>query len=180
MKLHLGCGKRNFGSEWIHIDVGSYPHLQSHDIVNLPFDDNTCDLIYSSHVIAYFDRQEAETVLKEWYRVLKPNGICRIATSDFEVMAKLYFANLYPLDSFLGPMYGKMSPIGLAQCIYEKTVYDFVSLKKILKLAGFRHVQRYDWKDTDHGQFDDHSQCYLPHMDKENGTLISLNVEGAK
>jgi hypothetical protein len=29
-------------------------------------------------------------------------------------------------------------------------------------------------------EFDDHSQAYLPHMDKENGTLISLNIEAVK
>jgi len=27
---------------------------------------------------------------------------------------------------------------------------------------------------------DDHSQAYLPHMDKENGILISLNIEATK
>ena len=33
------------------------------------------------------------------------------------------------------------------------------------------------WRETEHSQFDDHSQAYVPHMDKENGVLISLNVE---
>lgn len=28
MKLHLGCGKRDFGPEWISIDGGDYPHLK--------------------------------------------------------------------------------------------------------------------------------------------------------
>jgi hypothetical protein len=27
---------------------------------------------------------------------------------------------------------------------------------------------------------DDYSQSYLPHMDKENGTLMSLNLEAVK
>ena len=36
------------------------------------------------------------------------------------------------------------------------------------------------WEETEHAQFDDHSQAYLPHMDKENGTLMSLNVECIK
>ena len=38
----------------------------------------------------------------------------------------------------------------------------------------------YDWEQTEHSKFDDHSQAYIPHMDKENGTLISLNVECIK
>ena len=46
--------------------------------------------------------------------------------------------------------------------------------------VGFKNVERYDWRETEHAEFDDHSQAYLPHMDKENGTLISLNVECTK
>ena len=36
MKLNIGCGKRNFGESWIHIDGSNYKHIHSHDIVNLP------------------------------------------------------------------------------------------------------------------------------------------------
>ena len=64
--------------------------------------------------------------------------------------------------------------------IYHKTVYDFSSLNSILKKCGFIKVDYYNWKETDHSNFDDHSQAYIPHMDKENGTLISLNVEAVK
>ena len=38
----------------------------------------------------------------------------------------------------------------------------------------------WDWRKTEHSQFDDHSQAYLPKMNKEHGTLISLNVEAIK
>ena len=46
MKLHLGCSIKSFGDDWIHIDGSNYPHIHSHDIVNLPFEENTVDLIY--------------------------------------------------------------------------------------------------------------------------------------
>ena len=124
MKINLGCGKRNFGKDWIHIDGGDYEHLHSKDIRKLPLEDGVADLIYASHVIEYFDREEIVPILKEWHRVLKPDGILRLAVPDFAVMAKLY--------------------------------------------------------ETNHSHCDDHSQAYLPHMDKNNGILISLNVECAK
>ena len=82
------------------------------------------------------------------------------------------------LSKFLGPLYGKM-PMG-NKTIYHKTVYDFLDLEKVLKSCNFREVRKYDWQDTEHAQFDDHSQAYIPHMDKENGTLISLNIEAVK
>jgi hypothetical protein len=59
-------------------------------------------------------------------------------------------------------------------------VYDYESLESILKESNFVNVSRYDWRETEHAHHDDHSQAYIPHMDKENGTLISLNVEAFK
>ena len=37
VKLSLGCGKRDFGSDWIHIDGGDYDHLDFYDITNVSF-----------------------------------------------------------------------------------------------------------------------------------------------
>ena len=50
IKINLGCGWRNFGSDWIHIDGGDYDHLDYKDITKLEFDDNSVELIYVSHV----------------------------------------------------------------------------------------------------------------------------------
>ena len=44
----------------------------------------------------------------------------------------------------------------------------------------FNNVRKWDFTKTEHSQHDDHSQAFLPHMDKENGTLISLNIEAIK
>lgn len=178
LKLNLGCGWRNFGENWMHIDGGDYPHLHSKDIVNLPFEDSSVDLIYASHVLEYFDREEAKGLLKKWYTKLKPEGIIRLAVPDFTRMVDLYLHQSYPLSKFLGPLYGKMC-MG-QETIYHKTVYDFQELESLLKNCNFKQIRRYNWQETEHAEFDDHSQAYIPHMEKENGTLISLNVEATK
>jgi len=178
VKLHLGCGWRNFGKDWLHVDDGDYEHLDIKcNVAKLELPDNYADLIYASHVIAYFDRAEILDVLKEWYRVLKPGGTLRLATPDFEAMSMLYVRGL-PLSKILGPMYGKMPMDKFT--IYHKTVYDFKSLEEVLLSSGFKNVNKYDWQQTEHSQFDDHSQAYIPHMDKDDGVLISLNVECIK
>ena len=64
--------------------------------------------------------------------------------------------------------------------IYHKCTYDFESLENLLNSCQFKECVLYDWRETEHSNFDDHSQAYLPHMDKENGILISLNVECVK
>ena len=178
MKFNIGCGWRNFGKSWIHIDGGDYAHLDSSDIYLKDYENGSGDLIYASHLIEYFDREEILPLLKRWKNVLKPNGVLRLAVPDFDVCAKLYTDGKYPLDRFLGVLYGKM-PMG-DKTIYHKTTYDYFSLTALLYEIGMRKVKKYNWENTEHAQFDDHSQAYLPDMDKENGTLISLNVECIK
>ena len=178
MKLNIGCGKRNFGDKWIHIDGANFSHIDSNDILLKSFKDDSVNLIYSSHFIEYFDRNEIISLLKRWKKVLKKNGILRLAVPDFRVCADLYLKGLFPLENFLGPLYGKMK-MG-DKLIYHKTVFVFDGLKKILESIGMTHISIYDWRKTEHAKFDDRSQAYLPHFEKEEGTLISLNVESKK
>jgi hypothetical protein len=49
-----------------------------------------------------------------------------------------------------------------------------------LSAGGGGEIERYDWRETEHVDIDDYSQAYIPHMDKENGALVSLNVEALK
>ena len=176
-KLHLGCGKKNFGQDWIHIDGGDFEHLHSKDVRTLPFEEGTVDLIYASHVLEYFDRVEVPKVLAEWKRVLKKGGILRLSVPDFDVLSRLYQAGT-PIEQVIGPLYGRWNMGGV--WVYHKTTYDYKSLKSVLESSGFSGVRLWDWRKIEHGMFDDYSQAYKPHMDKENGILISLNVESKK
>jgi hypothetical protein len=54
-------------------------------------------------------------------------------------------------------------------------------LESLLKFINFNCISVYNWRDTEHAEFDDHSQAYLnPKGDKDKGTLISLNVTARK
>jgi predicted SAM-dependent methyltransferase len=180
MRLHLGGGKR-FIPGFVHVDLSDYPHIDHrHDIRTLPMiADGAAQLIYASHVLEYFDRVEVRDVLDEWKRVLQPGGVIRVAVPDFEVLAALYARNK-DLDQIIGPIFGRWPVPGTSTTVYHRTVYDHVSLKTVLEDAGFSDVRRYNWRETIHSDHDDYSQAYIPHLDKEHGTLISLNVEATK
>ena len=129
-------------------------------------------------MIEYFNREEVKDVLNEWIRVLKPNGKLRLAVPNFEEMVTLYLDGEIELSGILGPLYGQM-PMG-EETIYHRTTYDYLSLENLLSELGMKNVVKWDWRKTSHSKFDDHSQAYIPHMDKENGVLISLNIECQK
>ena len=52
--------------------------------------------------------------------------------------------------------------------------------QNLLMKLNFKNVHSYDWRETIHKDYDDHSQAYFPHMDKVNGILISLNLVAIK
>lgn len=178
MKVALGCGSRYYGESWDHVDAGNYPHVKNYDLFKLPYGDESVDLIYTSHLIAYFTPDEFMRLLREWHRVLKKDGVLRIATPDFHMMSRMYQDGRVELSQILGPLYGQM--LMGNSLIYHKTVWDYAKLWLVLDGEFFKNIRLYDWRQTEHADVDDHSQAYLPHMDKENGILISLNVEAAK
>ena len=96
MKFNIGCGWRNFGKSWIHIDGGDYDHLDSSDIYLKDYENGSGDLIYASHLIEYFDREEVVPLLKRWKNILKPNGVLRLAVPDFDVVLNyIWMANIH-------------------------------------------------------------------------------------
>jgi len=182
VKVHLGCGKRYIPG-FIHVDLDAFPHIDYRSgIEALPmFADDSADLIYCSHAFEYFDREQVPEVLAEWRRVLKPGGLLRVAVPDFEALASV-FRKTGELNQILGPLFGRVvvnSPAG-ELVLYHHTAYDYRSLERVFVQAGFRSFRRYDWRETLHKDYDDFSQAYIPHMHKEKGVLISLNVEAVK
>jgi SAM-dependent methyltransferase len=179
LQLHLGCGRRHIPG-FLHVDIADFPHIDRRfDVRDLSFlRGGAADLIYASHVLGYFDRVEALDVLREWRRVLKPAGVLRVAVPDFEALVGVYL-RYGDLAKVLGPLYGRMSvrTADGERLLYHRTAYDFPALKAVLEAAGFSGVRRYDWRRSVHRHYDDHSQAYIPHLDKDNGVLISLNVE---
>ncbi len=176
IKLHIGCGNRYIPG-FIHIDVRKLPHVDyvtSADKLDM-FADNSVDLIYNCHILEHFRRNQIENVLKEWWRVLKPGGVLRVAVPDFEKLVEVYLKTK-DLKLILGPLAGR-------QDYPENThyiVFDYSYLSEMLAKVGFKNIHRYDWRQTIHKDYDDYSQAYIPHMDKEHGILISLNVECEK
>ena len=91
--LNLGCGDYfSKEKEWVNLDfVSSHEEVIAHNLLKgIPFEDNTFDLVYHSHVLEHFSKEDGEILISECFRVLKPNGVLRIAIPDLERIAKKY------------------------------------------------------------------------------------------
>jgi ubiquinone/menaquinone biosynthesis C-methylase UbiE len=179
LKIHIGCGKRHIPG-WVHVDQVAFPHVDHvQDIRDLSnFADGTAEIIYACQVVEYFDREEVPTVLREWRRVLAPSGLLRLSVPNFAVISRLYEAG-FALEWFLGTLYGRISD-GNGGYVYHRTTYDEASLRHVLEASGFADARLWRWQDVEHGNVDDFSQAYIPHMEKERGILLNLNMEAVR
>lgn len=181
-KLNLGCGDRKMHG-FINVDVRKDVHPDVVcNITKISESFKDVDLIYACHVIEHFPLKPFPfqpltyvDVLSDWYVALRPGGRLRLAVPDFNAVCEHYTENK-DLDVIRAFLYGG-----------QKYDYDFHyncwtedTLRKDLLNIGFKSVKMYDWRKTEHFFVDDYSQAYLPHMDKTNGKLMSLNVEAVK
>lgn len=176
-KLHLGCGdKRLEGYTNIDIRPGdAVDHVS--DLRTLSLEPNSYDIIYSCAVIEHFGRKEWFDLLKNWTSFLKPGGKIYLSTSDFDAITEKYLETRN-LPELLGLLIGGQK----YEYDWHGMVFNFEILKEALESLGYQDIKRYDWREFDTGKqgLDDFSQAYLPHLDKENGTLMVLNVCGTK
>jgi SAM-dependent methyltransferase len=84
VRLNLGSGFTSIGG---FLAVDSW---NGEPVYPLDWPDGSVDEIRASHVLEHFGHRQTLLVLEEWCRVLKPNGIMRIAVPSIEqIMAEM-------------------------------------------------------------------------------------------
>lgn len=93
--LNLGCGDR-IHPDWTNVNFTSNsPNIISYDLTQgIPFRGSTFAVVYHSHLLEHFSRPQATRFLQDCYRVLRPQGILRIAVPDLEKIARSYIYSL--------------------------------------------------------------------------------------
>jgi predicted SAM-dependent methyltransferase len=176
MKLHLGCGTKIIDG-YVNVDIRQELNCDIVDDIKTltTFQNNVAEEIYACHVLEHFSRHEYKEVLIRWFEVLEKGGILKISVPNLEKVFEQYSKGI-SLKTLMGLLYGGQTyPEN-----YHYVGFDFETLKNDLLEIGFSEIGLWDWKLTEHSHIDDFSQCYLPHMDKENGTLMSLNIMAVK
>ena len=89
--LNLGCGNI-YHMDWINIDYKSNSSfVKEHNLLSgIPFDNDTIDLVYHSHILEHFSKNQGEKFILECYRVLKKEGVIRIVIPDLRTITLEY------------------------------------------------------------------------------------------
>jgi predicted SAM-dependent methyltransferase len=176
MKLHIGVGKVYIPG-FINLDIFSNVRADIYSsALAIPYPPETFDLLYSSHILEHFNRYMVLAALGHWRNLLKVGGILRLAVPDFAAIVYRYMKNDRDLEELMGLLYGGQDSI----YNFHHIVFDTKLLTKYLRQVGFVKIRQWDWRKTDHSEYDDYSQCYLPHLQKDTGLHMSLNLEAIK
>lgn len=169
--LHIGCGNVILPKPFENLDARDgegVDHLG--EAYPLDFADETFDLVYSSHVLEHFKRQDTQKVVKEWVRVLKPGGVIRLSVPSIDRLIEIYTAAGGDLDSIIGPLMGGQT----YEQNYHYNAFNTKNLTQYLLDAGCEAVHPWNYKRTSHSSFFDFSQATTWEIP------ISLNLEARK
>ena len=133
LKLNVGCGNTRYKG-YVNIDVTDTADVQA-DMRMLPYDTNTVDRIFCHHVLEHIPHIEFERALKEFHRVLKPDGVLDIGMPDIELCCKA-FVDAKEEDKwnwFIYTLYGNQ--IDYTKRAMDRTEYDKIDCNQ-LHLGG--------------------------------------------
>lgn len=111
----------------------------------LPVPNESCEVLYSSHMIEHLPRNEAAKFLNEAFRVLRPGGIIRIAAPDINKQIEQY-NDSGDADAFIeATRLCVARPNSLTQRLrlllvgtrHHQWMYDGKSLARLLSNHGF-------------------------------------------
>ncbi len=160
VKLNIGCGT-DYKKGWINIDNNSDNNIENldlnWDLLNpLPFDDNSADFIFHEHFMEHLSVEEAQAVMKDLMRVLKPDGVMRIAMPDLATIVDTYINIPINKDPVL-----KGRKIDFVKTPAEwmnmsfrwwghKWLYDWEELQRRMKEVGYTTIKRCKLKQSSH------------------------------
>ncbi len=145
----------------------------------LPWSDGSVDIIYTSHTLEHFSKEEGLALLKECRRVLKKDGIVRVIVPDLKYHVLEYTSGNVKGDDFiksLGVLYtakeGFLKKLLLPITQFpHRCMYDTETLVQVLQSLGFSATEMPPFKSA------------IPDIgaiELEDRTVNAVIVEGRK
>lgn len=174
--LNIGCGT-DYKKGWINIDNNSDNNIKKLDInwdlrKPIPIADNTVDFIFNEHFIEHLTVKEAQIALEEFKRILKKDGVMRIAMPNLEDAIANYLDSEWRSKAFV-----KRFNLGFVKTNAEllnmnfswwghKWLYNWEELERRLEEADFKHIKKRTQNNSSYAEL-----CNLE--TREESTLIA-------
>lgn len=102
LKLNIGCGDF-YQTGWINTDITNPEGYRAPDILcsamDLPFKDGVVDKLYAGHVLEHLMPEDVVVAVREFQRVISPNGEILVVLPDLDVAESRYSHDQAFVDS---------------------------------------------------------------------------------
>jgi predicted SAM-dependent methyltransferase len=143
LKINFGCGG-NILEGWINCDSET-------DITRpLPYTNDCADFIFAEHVIEHIQHNEALAFLDECYRILKVNGVIRIAAPTISLFFKMNETDKLKYFEFTRTKTKNDAVRLLISSHGHKSVWTCDILRFFLNLAGFTWISQNNVGESNH------------------------------
>ena len=131
--------------EWNKKNKIKYADATKH----IPLSSNSVEAIYTSHMFEHLSNEGAKSFLYEAKRILKNDGVLRIAIPDLKISVERYIAN-EDADEFMNSLLVEAPPIkSLKQKVFlfmngyrhHQWMYDGKSLSNLFREVGLKNIK---------------------------------------
>lgn len=171
-RVHLGCGSHVIPG-FVNVDSRALPGVDVvSEIGDLSFlEDESCEVIYASHVLEHLATAEVAPFLARCRAKLAPGGRLLVAVPDLEAIFRHHLADprVFGPDpkAVVGYLYGGQDyPQN-----FHRTGFTYDILAGELARAGFAEARRFRAEDTG---------CLDSSLEASHLGPISLNVEASR
>jgi SAM-dependent methyltransferase len=184
VRVQYGCGPGPVPTGWINFDASPTLKISTTPVVGrfltrrrVTFDRNTrfgdivkglplasesCDAVYSSHVLEHLPRADVRVALDNTFRILRPGGVFRLVLPDLRYLSKEYLEGRLSSDQFVTELHMGIPDGGRRKRLLDAMgnsrhlwMWDETSLAELLSAVGFINVRRATFGDRDDDLFAD-------------------------
>jgi len=148
----------------------------------LPFTEGRFKGIFTEHCLEHFDLKKLDMILKEFFRILSPQGILRIVVPDLKKYARAYMKRIEgqqaPEALATAKDFNRVFYVGHERMVENKWInnghhyiHDFESMEDALLAVGFKKVKEYDYGEGEKKEL---------LIDRKDRAWESLYVEASK
>lgn len=189
-KLQIGSGSNRLEG-WLNTGISvdeSWKGVYMDAGKRFPLPDASMNDVYSEHLFEHLTYQQAQNMLKESYRVLKPGGIMRLATPDLRFLLGLYQEPEKPLHKAYMEFSVKddgmpASPVYVISRFHtnwgHQIIYDRETLTRMLEEVGFKDITWCEVGQSVHEELNG-VEGHFKVMPYEFNQLETMIVEGMK
>lgn len=169
LMLDIGAGGYSSDDKFTSVDLYTECDIYA-PMWDIPLPDNSVEAIFSSNALEHVEKSKVVPTLREWHRLLKPEGKLQLIVPDLEWACRWWLGH-QQTDWSMDIIFGHQAHEGE----FHKTGFTrSILLDYFVEVGGYR-LHKLEYLEGDHKE-----ELVSPGVSRHNVTQRCINVEAQK